>query len=78
LPANNLGRREKDKGLESAIGAIYQTFGGRDLYPTMEEKASHLLYFAIEERQDRRLMKTSSGGGVGLQSASGCLGAGGG
>lgn len=40
--------REKDKGLESAIGAVYQTFGGRDLYPSIEEKAAHLLYFVVK------------------------------
>lgn len=40
--------REKDKGLESAVGAIYQTFGGRDLYPSIEEKAAHLLYFVVK------------------------------
>ena len=39
---------EKDKGLESAIGAVYQTFGGRDLYPSIEEKAAHLLYFVVK------------------------------
>jgi len=39
---------EKDKGLESALGAIYQTFGGRDLYPSVEEKAAHLLYFVVK------------------------------
>jgi len=40
--------REKDRGLESAIGAVYQTFSGRDLYPSIEEKAAHLLYFAVK------------------------------
>ena len=40
--------REKDKGLESAIGAVYQTFAGRDLYPSLEEKAAHLLYFVVK------------------------------
>ena len=40
--------REKDKGLESAIGAIYQTYAGRDLYPSIEEKAAHLLYFVVK------------------------------
>ena len=40
--------REKDKGLESAIGAVYQTFGGRDLYPSIEEKAAHILYFVVK------------------------------
>jgi len=47
-PANGLVGKEKDKGLESAIGAIYQTFGGCDLYPSIEEKAAHLLYFVVK------------------------------
>ena len=46
--AEGLFGREKDKGLASAIGAIYQTFGGRDLYPSIEEKAAHLLYFVVK------------------------------
>jgi len=46
--ANGLVGREKDKGLASAIGAIYQTFDGRDLYPSIEEKAAHLLYFVVK------------------------------
>ena len=37
--------REKDNSFKSSIGAIYQTFDGKDLYPTIEEKAAHLLYF---------------------------------
>lgn len=40
--------REKDKGLESAVGAVYQLFGDRDLYPSIEEKAAHLLYFVVK------------------------------
>jgi prophage maintenance system killer protein len=39
---------EKDKGLESALGAIMQTFGGRELYSGLEEKAAHLLYFLVK------------------------------
>lgn len=39
---------EKDQGLKSAIGAIYQTFGGAELYPSIEEKAAHLLYFVVK------------------------------
>ena len=39
---------EKDRGLESALGAVMQTFGGQDLYPSLEEKAAHLLYFLIK------------------------------
>jgi prophage maintenance system killer protein len=39
---------EKDQGLASALGAIRQTFGGEDLYPGLEEKAAHLLYFLVK------------------------------
>jgi prophage maintenance system killer protein len=46
--AAGLFGREKDKGLASAIGAIYQTFSGHDLYPSIEEKAAHLLYFVVK------------------------------
>lgn len=35
---------ERDKGLEAIIGNIYQSFDGKDLYPTIEEKASNFLY----------------------------------
>jgi prophage maintenance system killer protein len=37
--------REKDKSFESSISTIYQTHNGQDLYPSLEEKAAHLLYF---------------------------------
>jgi prophage maintenance system killer protein len=47
-PVSGLFGREKDKGLESAVGAVYQTFGGRDLYPSVDEKAAHLLYFVVK------------------------------
>jgi prophage maintenance system killer protein len=40
--------RQKDEGLQSALGAVMQTFEGRDLYPSLEEKAAHLLYFLIK------------------------------
>jgi prophage maintenance system killer protein len=40
--------RQKDEGLQSALGAVMQTFGGLDLYPSLEEKAAHLLYFLIK------------------------------
>jgi prophage maintenance system killer protein len=39
---------EKDKGFASALGTIYQTFGGEELYPSIEEKAANLLYFIIK------------------------------
>jgi hypothetical protein len=31
------------------IGAVNQTFDGKELYPTVEEKAAHLLYFAVKD-----------------------------
>ena len=46
--AAGLFGREKDKGLASAIGSIGQTFGGHDLYPSIAEKAAHLLYFVVK------------------------------
>ena len=39
---------EKDQGFKSALGAIYQTFGGEELYPSIEEKAANLLYFVVK------------------------------
>jgi len=39
---------EKDQGFRSALGAIYQTFDGKDVYPTVEEKAANLLYFTVK------------------------------
>ena len=40
--------REKDASLRSALAAVVQTFGGRDVYPSLEEKAAHLLYFLVK------------------------------
>ena len=40
--------REKDASFKSSIGAIYQTFDGKDVYPTVEEKAANLLYFVVK------------------------------
>jgi len=36
---------EKDDSFKSSITTIYQTFDGKDLYPSIEEKAANLLYF---------------------------------
>lgn len=36
---------EKDNSFKSAIATIYQSYDGKDLYPSLEDKASHLLYF---------------------------------
>lgn len=43
------GKERTEKYLEGIIGNIYQTFSKKDLYPTIEEKASHLLYFIIKD-----------------------------
>lgn len=40
--------KEKDDSFKGSIGAIYQTFGKKDVYPSIEEKAAHLLYFTIK------------------------------
>ncbi len=40
--------REKDQSLKSSVATIYQTFGGQELYPSIEEKAANLLYFIVK------------------------------
>lgn len=42
---SNLFGHEKDDSFKGSIGAIYQSFDGNDLYPSLEEKAANLLYF---------------------------------
>lgn len=39
---------EKDYSFKSSIGQIYQTFGGEELYPSVEEKAAMLLYLVVK------------------------------
>ncbi len=39
---------EKDESFKGSIGAIYQSFDGEDVYPTLEEKAANLLYFVTK------------------------------
>ena len=45
---SDLFGKEKDDSFKGSIGNIYQSFGGRDVYPTLEEKAAHLLYFVTK------------------------------
>ena len=40
--------REKDESLHSSLNAVMQAFGGQDVYPSVEEKAAHLLYFLVK------------------------------
>jgi len=46
--AGSLFGRERDGSLSGALHAVFQTFEGKDLYPTLEEKAAHLLYFLVK------------------------------
>ena len=39
---------ERDKGLESIIGNIYQSFAGQDIYKSVEEKAANFLYLIVK------------------------------
>ena len=39
---------ERDRGLESIIGNVYQSFGGRDVYNSIEEKAANFLYLIVK------------------------------
>jgi len=39
---------EKDSSFQSSINTIYQTFDGKDLYPSIEEKAAMLLYLIVK------------------------------
>ena len=48
LSASRLFGREKDDSLRGALAAITQTFGKREVYPSLEEKAAHLLYFVVK------------------------------
>jgi prophage maintenance system killer protein len=45
---NGLFGKEKDKSFRSSLGAIYQTFDGKEVYLSVEEKAAHLLYFVVK------------------------------
>ncbi len=45
---SDLFGKEKDQSFKSSIETIYQTFDGKELYPSVEEKAAHLLYFVVK------------------------------
>lgn len=47
--ASDLFGCETDNKLDSIIGAVYQTFGSKELYRGIEEKAAHLLYLIIKD-----------------------------
>ena len=45
---SDLFGKEKDDSFRGSIGNIYQSYAGQELYPTLEEKAAHLLYFVTK------------------------------
>ncbi|QEM07907.1 Fic/DOC family protein [Mucilaginibacter rubeus] len=45
---SSLFGNEKDQSFKGSIGTIYQSFGGVEFYPTIEEKAANLLYFIVK------------------------------
>ncbi|MBU4369886.1 virulence RhuM family protein [Patescibacteria group bacterium] len=47
--ASNFFGNEAGRGFEGIVGNLYQTFGGKELYKTIEEKVAHLLYFTIKD-----------------------------
>jgi len=47
--AGDLFGQEYEDKLQGIIGNLYQTFGGKELYSSLEEKAAHLLYFIIKD-----------------------------
>jgi len=49
LRGGELFGKELNHNLEAIIGNLYQSQGGDDIYPTLEEKVAHLLYFIIKD-----------------------------
>ena len=45
---SDLFGKEKDESFKGSLGSIYQTFGGAEVYDSLEEKAANLLYFVTK------------------------------
>ena len=45
---SDLFAKERDKGLQSIINNVYQSFDGKDVYKTIEEKAANFLYLIVK------------------------------
>jgi prophage maintenance system killer protein len=45
---SSLFGHEKDQSFKSSLGVIYQTFGGKELYESIQEKAANLLYLVVK------------------------------
>ena len=41
--------KKRDDSFDGALASIYQSFGGKELYPSVAEKAANLLYFVIKD-----------------------------
>lgn len=48
IGTGDLFAKLKDQSFDSSLSAIYQTFDGQELYPSLEDKAAHLLYFLVK------------------------------
>ena len=46
--ADLFGQERSKNAVEGIVGNVFQSFGGQDLYPTVEEKSAHLLYFMVK------------------------------
>jgi len=49
LGDSDLYGRERQEGLQAIIGALYQTYARKPLYPSIEHQAAHLLYFVVKD-----------------------------
>ena len=47
--ASELFGSEVNQKLAQVLGNLGHTYGGKDLYPSLDEKAAHLLYFAVKD-----------------------------
>ncbi|MBU4360275.1 type II toxin-antitoxin system death-on-curing family toxin [Patescibacteria group bacterium] len=47
--ASDIFGQERDQTLQGILGSISQSFGGKEFYPSLEEKSAHLLYFVIKD-----------------------------
>jgi Mor family transcriptional regulator len=45
---NNFAQERNREALEGVVGNVMQSFGGNELYPNIQSKAAHLLYFIIK------------------------------
>lgn len=48
LAGDLFGQERVDGSIEGIVGSIFQSFDKKDLYPTVEEKAAHILYFIVK------------------------------